>query len=280
MKLHFFIPSPLLRDYIKQYVFYNIEKQSIPGKMKFIPSGNPFMVFNFGDAFKIYNQKHSDGLLETGNLIGGQQDSFYLLSPEGTLINLCIIFQPTGFYRLFNRSIKDIINTSAAVELLIKQEIFSIIQDLAEKTADPKLITCKLNDFFCKQLLLCNKKYDFIEYSIKQIQKHKGVITIKELSDFSHTCERNYRRRFTELVGISPKKYIQIIRLQSIFKTIKSELPNKINWCDFSYNQGYYDQMHFIKEFKKFCGESPGVYFSEYSKSEKAIERELFSVTY
>ena len=280
MNLHFFRPSVLLRDYIKQYVFYNIDKKSIPEKIKFIPSGNPFMVFNIGDSFKIYNRTHPEGLWENGNIIGGQQDSFYLLSPEGKLINFCIIFHPAGFYRLFNKSTKDILNTSAAVEFFIKHEIFSRIQNLAEETIDPKLITVKLNDFFCKKLLLCNKKYDFIEYSIEQIQKSKGGFSIKELSDFSHTCERNYRRRFTELVGISPKKYIQIIRLQNIFNTINSGLPNKINWADFSYNLGYYDQMHFIKEFKKFCGESPGVYFSEYNKDEKLIERELFSVTY
>jgi len=279
MNFRFLKPSFFLQDYIKQYVFYDIDdfKQE---SIKFIPSGNPFMVFNLSDDFHIFNHQHQDGLRESGNIIVGQQDSYYLLSPGKRIINFCIIFQPTGFYRLFNNNIREIINNSASVDLILKHKLFNNIQSIRSASINPELIVDELESMFCKQLLFNHKKHNYIEYSINLIHRKKGMTTIRELAEHSNTCERNYRRRFTELAGISPKKYIQIIRLQNIFHTVSSSLSEKINWCDFSYNMGYYDQMHFIKEFKKFCGESPGKYFSDYNKDEKSLERDLIRVTY
>lgn len=280
MNFRFLKPSFFLQNYIKQYVFYDMTKNFIPESIKFIPSGNPFLVFNLGDDFHIYNQQHRDGLRESGNIIVGQQDSYYLLSPGKRLINFCIIFQPTGFYRLFNKQSKEIMNDSVSVELIMKHELFRKIQELKATTPEPEFIVAKLEEMFCKQLLFNHKIHTYIEHSIDLIHKTKGMTTIKDLADNSNTCERNYRRRFTEIAGISPKKYIQIIRLQNIFHTVSSSNSDKINWCDFSYNMGYYDQMHFIKEFKKFCGESPGKYFSDYNKDEKMLERDLIRVTH
>jgi AraC-like DNA-binding protein len=257
-----------------------MDEDFIPESIKFIPSGNPFLVFNLGDDFHIYNQQHREGLRESGNIIVGQQDSYYLLSPGKRLINFCIIFQPTGFYRLFKNSIGELINNSVTVELILKHKLFSNLQSVRSTAIKPELIVAELEDIFCKQMLYNHKKHTYIEHSIDLIHKTKGMTTIRELADNSNTCERNYRRRFTEIAGISPKKYIQIIRLQNIFHTVSSTNSDKINWCDFSYNMGYYDQMHFIKEFKKFCGESPGKYFSDYNKDEKTIERDLIRVTY
>lgn len=280
MDFRFLKPSPFIQAYIKQYIFYDIGKHYIPESIKFIPSGNPIMVFNLGDAFHIYNQQHRDGLLESGNIIVGQQDSYYLLSPGKRLTNFCIIFQPTGFYRLFNNDTREIINDSVSVELMMKHGLFRKIQEVKVTSLEPDFIVAKLEEMFYKQLLFSHKKHPYIEHSIDLIHRTKGMTTIRELAEHSNTCERNYRRRFTEIAGISPKKYIQIIRLQNIFHTVSSSNPDKINWCDFSYNMGYYDQMHFIKEFKKFCGASPGKYFSDYNKDEKALERDLIRVTY
>ena len=46
-----------------------------------------------------------------------------------------------------------------------------------------------------------------------------------------------------------------------------------------TYDLGFYDQTHFIKEFKKFSGESPMAYFSDYSTTENSLERNLISTT-
>ena len=227
MNVKVFAPSPELKSYIKQYVYYNIEKQLIPRNLKFIPSGKSFMIFNFGDPFLIYNQAHCKWLLQTGNIIVGQQDAYYLLSPGKELIQFCIVFHPTGFYRLFNQTISELVNKSAPLEFLINHEIFPRIGDMRAEKINPELIANELNNFFWKQFLFAKRKYSFIEYSIGLINSRNGIITIKELANISNTCERNYRRRFVEIVGISPKKYIQLIRLQSIFQSTKIRLLKK-----------------------------------------------------
>ena len=280
MIFRFLKPTSFLQQYIKQYIFYDLENQTIPDYLKFIPSGNPFMVFNFGDSFHICNHQHRDGLKEYGSIVVGQQDAYYLLCPGSRLIHFCIIFQPTGFYRLFSKELKDLINRSSSLELLVRHELLSRLQEAGSQHPKPQTIAKKLDAYFAQKLTGKTQKHLFVEHSIELIHKKRGIARIKELSDYSNTCERNFRRRFSEIVGISPKKYIQIIRLQNIFRAVHSPSSKMINWSDFSYNLGYYDQMHFIKEFKKFCGESPGNYFAGFDKTEKELEWDLIRGTY
>ncbi len=73
--------------------------------------------------------------------------------------------------------------------------------------------------------------------------------------------ERQLERKFQALVGVSPKFLCRILRLQKVFKTV--ELNPAVNWSFIASECGYYDQAHFIHDFKDFSGQNPSAYFSE-----------------
>jgi AraC-like DNA-binding protein len=75
--------------------------------------------------------------------------------------------------------------------------------------------------------------------------------------------ERYLQQLFQKYIGVSPKFFARIVRFSYIFKVIKDEDPN---WADVVYEAGYYDQSHFIRNFKAFTGEDPSAYiFAEKS---------------
>jgi AraC-like DNA-binding protein len=75
--------------------------------------------------------------------------------------------------------------------------------------------------------------------------------------------ERYLQRLFQNYIGVSPKFFARIVRFSYIFQLIKDESPT---WADVVYEAGYYDQSHFIRNFKAFTGEDPGKYiFAEKS---------------
>ena len=59
-----------------------------------------------------------------------------------------------------------------------------------------------------------------------------------------------------KIVGISPKLYQRIMRFNMALQYIRR---NKCccNWSEVASRFGYYDQTHFIKEFKLFYGKTP-----------------------
>ncbi len=70
---------------------------------------------------------------------------------------------------------------------------------------------------------------------------------------------RKLERQFSTFIGISPKKYQKITRIQKvIINMITHKNPDLTEW---TYAFGYYDQPHFIRDFNEFTGLSPGKFF-------------------
>jgi AraC-like DNA-binding protein len=93
------------------------------------------------------------------------------------------------------------------------------------------------------------------------ITERKGLISMPELAEYFTVSERHATRKFKSLFGLTTKEFISIIRFQSVLRNLKdSKLP--IIWSEISLEGGYYDQSHFIHEFKKRYGMTPGNVFA------------------
>jgi AraC-like DNA-binding protein len=93
----------------------------------------------------------------------------------------------------------------------------------------------------------------------KQAKKYlKLLLMLQELEEDSSTIQSSYKtlsRLFQEVIGISPKEYVQIKRINqslALFATSKD-----IKSQDLADQLGYYDSAHFINEFKKYTGKTP-----------------------
>jgi methylphosphotriester-DNA--protein-cysteine methyltransferase len=95
---------------------------------------------------------------------------------------------------------------------------------------------------------------------IDTIISKNGKITIAELCMHSNIHERTLERLFKKFIGVSPKFYSRIIRFSYIFSVVNNKT---LSWSEIGLESGYYDQPHFIKNFKSFTGEEPARYFFE-----------------
>jgi AraC-like DNA-binding protein len=103
-----------------------------------------------------------------------------------------------------------------------------------------------------------NIKRPEIIQAIQLIYQHKGQVNCKELAAFSCLSQRQFERRFKELAGFSPKLFARIVR----FNMLLTSNLNAQSLTQLAYEFGYYDQAHFIEDFKSFSGYSPRTFFS------------------
>lgn len=97
-----------------------------------------------------------------------------------------------------------------------------------------------------------------IKYCLNKIRKSE-INNIECLSKEINISSRALRTLFQKHVGVSAKELIKIYRFQ---KVIRSGLQNEQSLTSLAYTAGYYDQSHFIHEFKTMVGITPLKYFS------------------
>lgn len=95
-----------------------------------------------------------------------------------------------------------------------------------------------------------------VRYVIHSGQNHR----VGELSKHFNLSERQFGRKFKEYSGFTPKKYLRIVRFSDACNHY-AEADQK-TLTEIAYHCGYYDQSHFIKDFKAFSGYHPSEYFS------------------
>jgi AraC-like DNA-binding protein len=98
-----------------------------------------------------------------------------------------------------------------------------------------------------------------IIFAVKKIIERQGILNIKKLADDCCRSQRHFERKFKELTGFTAKTFSRIIRFNSLRNN--ANYKNK-SLTDIALDFGYFDQSHFINEFREFSGYSPKAFFS------------------
>jgi AraC-like DNA-binding protein len=114
------------------------------------------------------------------------------------------------------------------------------------------------------------KNHCNIDDAIELIERNKGNISLPELMQATYTTKRTLERHFLEQVGLHPKAFSRLVRFNGVIRFIESNL--NIKWRQLADVFGYYDQSHFINEFKSLTGGLPQDYLSLKARFEKVLQ--------
>lgn len=203
--------------------------------------------------------KHDVGLLGPSSRFSG------FMTFRGSYRCFIIQFTANGFSQLFRIPVSAITNLLIDAEDLLgrfSSELFERLQDthdfLAMAGVADKALERLLN------VAQNSKKYtatDPILYVSEQLKATGGRLTPLQLADMVNMSLRNFERRFLEQVGFSAKMYSRLCRFNDALQ-MKVEYSNK-EWESIARDNGYYDTMHLVKEFKEFAGVSPSSFFKQ-----------------
>ena len=222
---------------------------------KIIPDGYPEMIFHYGDNFEanITGTWHQQGQY----LIAGQIKNHFFLKNTGVTGIFAIKFQPTALAALFGMNMSDI--TDQVIPF--NQGLLSILQDVKNTAIADFTFEEKIKEI-TKWFLNYSSNLDLTaasrsERAVQLIIEGRGGMTVQTLQSHLNISQRSLERHFKKHVGLTPKFYSRIIRFSHIFNLISEEHKD---WISISYLAGYFDQSHFIKNFKEFTGEEPSKY--------------------
>jgi len=256
MQFHHIEPHFLLKNYIeKMWVFESSGKMPIDDMKLVVPNGNIKLTVSYKngivaevDGKPFHSNEHDitlTGLIDVPVILDADKD----VATE----TIGIEFNPKGAYRFFSLSFSNIQNQIYSLSDVLGNSA----KQLTEKINNATLLQQKidlLHHFLLKQLSLHDEDSIF-DYCIEKIIASKGSITVKELEKKTGYSSRWLNMKFKDNLGVSPKNLSSIIRFSQYYQSLIHGSEESLFKNDFYHF--YYDQSHFIKDFKRFTGLPP-----------------------
>lgn len=248
----FIQPSPELSPYIKHY--WVLETDFLSGNIeRIVPIGTIQLFFYRGFHQVVQSEKNLPS-----SLLSGQTTQYFDLKSSGSVRLISVVFYPHTAYSFFKIPMG---------ELADQQISASDLNDTALKELENKVINTDnsnhcisfIEEFLIKRLY-SGKHYNFkrIASTIQAINQQKGCIRISDLANNACLSNKQFQRIFSSHIGVTPKEFLRTIRFQYALFVLQQN-PT-ISFSQLAYECGYYDQPHFINEFKQFSGYTPKEY--------------------
>lgn len=254
-----FKPAHDLAAFIKCYWTLESPAEEIPGKQIIVPDACMEMIFHYGDLYRQYFP-NDNSIIQPRCFVIGQLTRPLEIEPTGKTGIFAARFHPDGFLPFASIPVKEMENTAFPLsELFGKdgQEIEQIIIN-AESTSER---IKHIETFLAKHLSSNNTAERMVKSTVETILTANGQLSIDQLSKQINLNRRQLERKFSAVIGLSPKQLSKIIRLQATLKILLNGQFNRLTHL--AYENEYYDQAHFIKDFKEFTGCTPKEFYGD-----------------
>lgn len=261
-------PVPPLDSFVEFYWTGEFNTESKPLlSQHVIPNGYVELIIHLSDL-------HCD--LHAGNHWGQ--------SPDYTIIGLYtrpyevrfrsyvqtfgIRFKPECIYNLFGIPAANFSRRFEDMELVLG----SHFREYCLKLREANSLRLKLHlthDYLIEQLKNHHPEKTYLNRAADLIRMSGNIVKVDDLPGKVYISRRQIERGFKKIIGMSPKQYMRIARLNEINRYLQS--GSEINFSHLSLEAGYADQAHLCREFKTFAGVPP-------AKFKESIEQFILNI--
>jgi AraC-like DNA-binding protein len=247
MKFEKHFPTERLRPYIKYFV---VSENELENEYKVFPSSG--LVIGFQYKGKLANIKDNTVTKLSSAGITGITDGYKVFKNSDDIGTILVYFTEIGFTHFASHPANELFNLSLSLDdIFDKNSITEVEERLAVANTD-KLRIKIVEQFLISQLKDIQTDKLIIE-AVKLIYQSNGTIRIKELNEKLFISQSPFEKRFRKVVGTTAKKFASIVRFNAVLDNL-SETKTLTEIC---YENNFFDQAHFIKDFKQFTGDTP-----------------------
>ena len=253
MNYQTFQPHPDLSALVKFYWTLEVPFDPNNEKQKIIPDGHIEMTFNFKDKIKRYVSE-TDFIVHPNAMVMGQRTKSYFIEPLGDVDSFAICFYPYGFSNFASTPLEDLLDVEAPITSLFEETQAKTLEENIHKATSTQERIEIIEAFLFDQLNQNQTIENLVKTTVDTLLETNGSSPINQILKGDLSKRRQLERNFKKQIGISPKQLGKVLRLQTALKMI---LNNDENLTSIAYESEYFDQAHFIKDFKEFIGTTP-----------------------
>lgn len=252
-----------LDPYIESLTFFD-EHSSKHRLDRFLPNGSVELIIDLNDTPQSVYDNETFSIIQTcrrGWLSGIRTKPITI--PAGASSSMMIVVFKRGMASSFvNFPMNEVADLIIDADLIWGTKFLHVRdQIINEIDIDKKFETL---ENFLLEVCVENSRKKLITYSTELLDSAVSVSNVVETIGLS---KKHFIGTFKKHVGLTPKAYMKIVRFQKAIKLIEQINPDNLDWALFALQMGFYDQSHFINNFKSLSGFTPG----EYSKKKQEI---------
>lgn len=260
---------PALKPLIRTMVMIEGDFGNAPVNMvgNYMPSPDQAMFINLFTTLKA--KKHDENnfnIRSSCTVIGPQVTPFKLMVRESHK-TVSIIFHPGGLNRLLGIPMTELFDNGYSGHEVIGNEINKLI-DQSHHSHSSEEIESIVQKYLLSKLGSVKEKLP-IDFALQYLLQNYNS-DIGQIASMACMSIRSFERKCMERLGMPAKMYARITRFHKAYKILENR--QDISWASFADEVGYYDQMHFIKDFKEFAKLTPSIVRKEISNGQMRFQ--------
>lgn len=256
MRLEFITPISALRPYVSKFWLFENNTGLVNHGTLIAPNAKPKIIIPYKNSLTTTDNRKTTICKENDICFIGVRDVPVTLgTPEGTTGSIGLELTSAGAYKFLHVPMDDLTNNLLSFSDLYGHAGKELLRQV-EDHDDPHKKIDLIQRFLLTQLIANRRTNAIMDFSVNFISSTCGLISIKQLEKKTGYTKRYLDLLFKQNLGISPKAYATIVRFRNFYKNFDEDNATARQ----SVLELYYDQSHFIREFKRYTGYSPTQY--------------------
>lgn len=250
-------PSLLLQPYVENYWFQLFDggRDEFSPLQVCLPLGMTQIIFHInGQDCHVFANGDWQRLPDA--FFVGIYKEIVTWKTQGRSVCFGINLKPESLVQLFKVPASALFNDYTDVANFMNARIRSLAEEMMGNEDSQRLVDIaeKYLESRVRQLRF---EESCLHHAARLIRDSKGQISVETLCKSLYVSERQLQRSFKNELGTSPKTYTRIIRFRNTYQYLKRASVQNISWASLSFDYGFADQSHMIRDFKEFSGVNP-----------------------
>jgi len=246
------VPSAPLRPYVRLIWLLELDAPASFGPPERIgPDGLLELVFHYRTPMACRHDGE-EFARQPRSVAVSQTRRFVEIRPEGATGLVSVRFHPWGACHFFRPPVSEVADRQSPTDVLWGRAALELEERLAEAPGDGARVA--LVERFLLAQLRRHRKAD-VEPLVREVWRRGGRVAVSELGRALGVGDRRLQRTFADALGTTPKGFTRLVRFLEACRLLRQGPGHGL--ADVGLACGYYDQSHFIAEFRAFSGMTP-----------------------
>ena len=264
------VPRPPLDAFVETIWVY----RNAPGPRaleRILPSGTAQLIVNLKeDETRLYDPECPQRCVTTsGSILTGVQSRFQVIDTSEQEYVAGVVFKAGGTVPFMRVPAHETSDTDIPLDTLWGRRRTATLRErlLESDGLDAQLdvLEAALLEMWTPQAL-----HPVVSFALSMFDRAPTTTKIAEVSDTIGLSAKRFIERFKTEVGLTPKRYCRIRRFQRAVTLVNR--GRHIHWPEVALECGYFDQAHFIHDFRSFAGLTPTGYLSARTSSQNHVK--------